>query len=415
MVNSEIMMDKSADDLADNLESVNLSSPAPVPRIQKPAKYKPSSSSSSSKFKKRQSSSSSSSASIEFVRGNCTTFCPLKEVEERTHHGLLHYYEWKDGQKHKPGTVVKEFVRPAAGKLRMKPEELRTPKCLIDTIDYLFNVILLDERKPFHFVYDFIFDRLRAIRQDIIIQNLPLKDTIMLFEPIIMFLAYSRYRLTETPIMEFDPKICEHHLHECVNKTLTCYDSIESLDDLPSLQRRAIIESIYLILNLGKQESLQRYINKLPMELKSIDFLTAVYRMSLQFMLGNYYRTNCIMIGLPHILCTLASLHLPIIRKNILRMLSVAYSSQNNRIQLAFIRHFTIHANDDDLRNELTQYKLQVIQDQHQDKDKGYWVQFQKNQFDYEISTPAPRKERFVDDKLRQINNISDILLLKRI
>lgn len=54
--------------------------------------------------------------------------------------------------------------------------------------------ILPDDRKPFNVVYDFIFDRLRAVRQEIVIQNLDTIETIHLLEPIVLFLAYSAYR-----------------------------------------------------------------------------------------------------------------------------------------------------------------------------------------------------------------------------
>lgn len=53
---------------------------------------------------------------------------------------------------------------------------------------------MTDQRKPFYFAYDFIFDRLRAVRQEIVIQDFDEITTIELIEPIIMFLAYSLYR-----------------------------------------------------------------------------------------------------------------------------------------------------------------------------------------------------------------------------
>lgn len=43
-------------------------------------------------------------------------------------------------------------------------------------------------------MYDFIFDRFRAIRQDIVMQNLSAAFTVQLMEPIVLFLAYSAYR-----------------------------------------------------------------------------------------------------------------------------------------------------------------------------------------------------------------------------
>ena len=54
--------------------------------------------------------------------------------------------------------------------------------------------ILLDKRKPFCFAYDFIFDRLRAVRQELVIQNYDARQSVKLIQPMIMFLSYARYR-----------------------------------------------------------------------------------------------------------------------------------------------------------------------------------------------------------------------------
>lgn len=90
--------------------------------------------------------------------------------------------------------VVKEFSRSAAGVQTPKPHSLRTKNCLKRTVNYLLTDIIRDDRKPFHVAYDFIFDRLRAIRQEIVMQDLDEVTTIALIEPMIMFLAYSLYR-----------------------------------------------------------------------------------------------------------------------------------------------------------------------------------------------------------------------------
>lgn len=91
--------------------------------------------------------------------------------------------------------VVKEFSRSAAGMQTPKPHNLRTKQCLKRTVNYLLTDIVTDQRRPFHFAYDFIFDRLRAVRQEIVMQDFDEITSIELIEPIIMFLAYSLYRL----------------------------------------------------------------------------------------------------------------------------------------------------------------------------------------------------------------------------
>lgn len=73
-------------------------------------------------------------------------------------------------------------------------------------------------------------------------------------------------RLTEMTIEKFDPKICRQHLQECLKKTLTCYDNINGDNKnatVEQMERRATIESIYLVFNLGSVEALTRAI-RLP-------------------------------------------------------------------------------------------------------------------------------------------------------
>lgn len=116
----------------------------------------------------------------------------------RTREKLLHFYE---RQPSRPGQyipnepkVVKEFARSAAGVQTPKKHNLRTKQALKRTVNYLLTDIIQDERRPFHFAYDFIFDRLRSVRQEIVMQDLDEMITIQLIEPMIMFLAYSLYR-----------------------------------------------------------------------------------------------------------------------------------------------------------------------------------------------------------------------------
>jgi hypothetical protein len=43
-------------------------------------------------------------------------------------------------------------------------------------------------------VYDFVFDRLRAVRQDMVIQDVGSFDGMMILEPIVRFHGYAGYR-----------------------------------------------------------------------------------------------------------------------------------------------------------------------------------------------------------------------------
>lgn len=84
-------------------------------------------------------------------------------------------------------------------------------------------------------------------------------QTIKLMEPMIMFLCYSRYRLCEEAIDNFDPKICEQHLQECLKRALVCYDEIDIKKmNLLEIRRRIFVESLYQMFNLGSPEAMKR-------------------------------------------------------------------------------------------------------------------------------------------------------------
>lgn len=193
---------------------------------------------------------------------------------------------------------MKEFSRSAAGVQTPRPHSLRTKNALKRTVTYLLTDIIRDNRKPFHYAYDFIFDRLRAVRQEIVMQNFDEIATIELIEPMIMFLAYSLYRLVwffflsflifyseierqnwktqnnnfrlvDEPIDRFDPKICRQHLQECLKKVLRCYDVLNEHSCINHYSarntdtatiHRGFIESLYILLNLGSSEAMARAI-----------------------------------------------------------------------------------------------------------------------------------------------------------
>ena len=96
------------------------------------------------------------------------------------------------------GHMVKKFRRSAAGVDKQIPEELRTPKTLQKTLDYLFNELIGKHRLGQH--HKFIWDRTRAIRNDFSIQSLTdpsqVKYEIDCYERIIRFHILSAHQLS---------------------------------------------------------------------------------------------------------------------------------------------------------------------------------------------------------------------------
>lgn len=171
--------------------------------------------------------------------------------------------------------------------------------------------IFLDKRKPYYFMYDFVFDRLRCVRQEMVIQNLSTTMTVKLLEPIIMFLGYSRYRLAGENVHNFDPKICEQHLQECLKKILVCYDN---LSESKYSENRHVIEGLYQIFNLGSVEALTRGVT-LPKVIKRESVVKLSLKIAINHWQKNYFGTLKLIQDLPPILFAVASLKLNHIRR----------------------------------------------------------------------------------------------------
>lgn len=94
------------------------------------------------------------------LQARCTDFCPPQEIRMRTRERLLHRLETGRG-----GCPVKEYSRPAAGQRQPAPAEIRTADTLVKTTRYLVGEVFFSQEMAEHLVYDFVFDRLRAVRQ----------------------------------------------------------------------------------------------------------------------------------------------------------------------------------------------------------------------------------------------------------
>lgn len=158
-----------------------------------------------------------------------------------------------------------------------------------------------------------------------------------------MFLSYSLYKLNNLSISLFDTKICKQHLQECLLKCLTCY---EEMDNTGSgeyvMENRIIMESINLNLNIDDFGTFQRVI-KLDQVIKSSFVLETSIKMSISFHQRNFYKFLHYMQELPHLVGAIAALNLSYVRKEVLRIFTIAYSSQSLKVPINFIQELLIY------------------------------------------------------------------------
>ncbi|KAK9305127.1 hypothetical protein QLX08_003800 [Tetragonisca angustula] len=278
-----------------------------------------------------------------FSQGTCLLMCPEKERWIREKEGLLHKFEIDENTKGAklpkadPAKTIKCFSRSAAGSDMTDMKLLRPASVLLSTIRYLFTKIATRTDVDWIIIYDFIFDRLRSVRQDAAIQRIDPLMNIQLLEPIVRFLVYSAQRLCERSISEFNTIINEQHLAECLTRLLVLYNESEGERNSLELDRdmerlilndnRAEMEALYILLYMGKMEALTRAL-RLPHDLRISPNVQLSVKISFAWYLKNYVRVCSLIPQLPPLLICAAMTGIQKIRRTALKIMSSGYNSK---------------------------------------------------------------------------------------
>lgn len=207
--------------------------------------------------------------------GTCDRMCPLNEVMEREKQNRLHKYEMVDPsswpQKANSRLAIKEFRRSCVGHEFSSSQDLRPWSVLKQALDHLLMDICL-RKDDWMYICDFVFDRLKAVRQDMVIQRIEGRRYILILEGSIRFLIYSMYQLTNA-LHDFLPtraleivvslegpvsglSVRDLHIVSEMKMTMKCLrDCLNSLiiqyqENVPDSPNRALFEAINLIVNL---------------------------------------------------------------------------------------------------------------------------------------------------------------------
>ncbi|KAF9203883.1 hypothetical protein BGZ49_005921 [Haplosporangium sp. Z 27] len=139
---------------------------------------------------------------IAFV-GTCTDMCPEFERHEREYQQNIPNTEHIDHSR-----AVKAYARSAAGAEQPLPSDVRPPKILLSTLDYLLTEIMNDD--DLSDSHAFIRDRTRSIRTDFMVQNSRGIEAVQAHEII------ARYHI-----------LCSHQL--CENENFSNQQEMEQL------------------------------------------------------------------------------------------------------------------------------------------------------------------------------------------
>lgn len=187
----------------------------------------------------------------QYLLATCPDMCPEKERYSRDIQYDLSIYEITDGEiNHK--LAVKKFSRSSADKDEPLPHELRPGPVLKKTIDFLICNLMNkgdDPNVQIELWYNYLFNRTRALRNDIMQQHLIDANAIYVLERCTRFHIHCSHHLCEESTDYFDPKINAEHLTKSLQSLKELYHDMSERGQYfktePEFRAYEILLSVY--------------------------------------------------------------------------------------------------------------------------------------------------------------------------
>ncbi|KAF9822399.1 hypothetical protein SFRURICE_017674 [Spodoptera frugiperda] len=346
-----------------------------------------------------------STQNVDRILGTCYSMCPEDEVKLREAERLVHLLEvWGSERR-----LVKSYSRSAADSNMAVPHLLRPYSVLANTVQYLLLDVTRRVDVPESIMYDFVNDRLRAVRQDITIQRLIPTQCVCLLESMIRFYVYYGYVLSAHPLKDYDPVLNKKYLLECLKWYLSCCDSIAkekgNIDELSGffsglelniresksklVNDQALVESLYILCNLDDLHPLYRYL-KMTKDLKRQEKLQLSYEIAIANLQGNYVKVCRLSEKLcPLLYCALCT-YLPTLQRRALNVMCHAYNNKRLTVPSTALVRWLCFSTERDANTVCSHYGLKV---------NGDAVQFDRSEFktDAHLHIPVIRniKKKF--------------------
>lgn len=227
--------------------------------------------------------------------GTCPDMCPEQERYFRIESNQVSTFELNfannpNGEIDEK-LMVKEYRRSGADQEEPLPHELRPINVLERTMNYLCLKIIddgyLNPENNLREWFDFIWSRTRSIRKDITQQHLINLESVSLIEKCARFHIFCSYYLCEEEMKDFDPKINEENLSNCLQTLKDFYYdlSIRSIYCPNESEFRAY--DILLNLDNGETLSELKYYRSVIKNSKDVLLAIKLYQ---SFDCNNYYQ-----------------------------------------------------------------------------------------------------------------------------
>ncbi|XP_066108081.1 SAC3 domain-containing protein 1 [Saccopteryx bilineata] len=272
--------------------------------------------------------------------GTCPDMCPAAERARREKEGRLHRFEVAPGwcgtrPRVDPQRAVKEYSRPAAGKARPEPSQLRPPSVLLATVRYLAGDVAECADASRAEVASFVADRLRAVRLDLALQSAGDAEAAVVLEAALAVLLAVVARLGPSAGHgKVDPVLLQAQVHEGFGSLRRCY--AQGAGPHP---RQAAFQGLFLLYNLGSVEALQEVL-QLPTALRSCPALRKALAVDAAFREGNAARLFRLLRTLPYLQSCAVQCHVGHARRRALACLARALSTHKGQtLPLGFMVH----------------------------------------------------------------------------
>ncbi|VVC28863.1 SAC3/GANP/THP3 [Cinara cedri] len=264
---------------------------------------------------------------IKPMKGTCLDMCPEKERLMRIHSNMVSQFECKTiDSKLEPvfELMVKQYARSSADQANPLSHELRPTPVLVKTMKHMLkNIIYPIESKVEQDLliwYDFCWDRLRAIRKDIVQQNLQNLNVVTILEQI------GRFHIACYDLMlgysGFDIKLNTENLNNCIQMLMPMYRELEE-----KCPNEPEFVSYELLMHLGNPQFHTTY-DLLPIHIKQtpeVRFCIKAHTVYLHS--GNCREFFRLLKSTTFMNCSILQRIIPSIRNNSIKMMNISFTT----------------------------------------------------------------------------------------
>lgn len=127
--------------------------------------------------------------------------------------------------------MVKMYSRPAAGQ-QVKAADVRPVPVLMKTLRYLLGNVCCRKDVSWALVYQFVSDRLQAVRQDLCVQRARNFMALQIYQAAVRFYIYAHYRTCEHELKDFDPFLNMKQLVDTLSLVMSLYQELDLVSNI---------------------------------------------------------------------------------------------------------------------------------------------------------------------------------------